>query len=287
MREISGKTRVYAVVGRPVQHSLSPAIFNPLFAHHGIDAVYVALDVDPARASQLGTTLRTLGLSGANLTVPFKAAVLDELDDVSELARATGAVNVVCKNGDRMVGHNTDAEGFSRALEQAYGPVMTGQEVVVLGVGGAGRAVAAGAASRGAATVHLLNRTFERASRAAERLGEAFPRSHFVPGELTPDRFAQIGSRAGVIVNCTSGSASERISALNVESLMETAIWCDINYWMANPPQLDACRRRGVRVQTGLDMLVHQGALAFELFIGHPAELSVVKRVLTSPAGTK
>ena len=133
----------------------------------------------------------------------------------------------------------------------------------------------------------MLNRTLERASRTAERLGQAFPQSHFVPGELTPDRFAQIGSRAGVIVNCTSGSASERIAALNVEILMQTAVWCDINYWMRDPPQLGACRRRGVRVQTGLDMLIHQGALAFELFIGHPADLSVVKRVLASPAVTK
>jgi shikimate dehydrogenase len=277
---ITGRTRVYGLVGNPVRHSLSPAMHNELFRRQRIDAIYVAFDVPGDRAGAVAGAVRTLGLAGVNLTVPFKERVLPELDDLSATARVAGAVNVVIREADRLVGYNTDGEGYLRALQEELGRTPAGAHAIVLGAGGTGRAVAAALAAHGAVEVRLLNRTRARAESACAALADAFPTVRFVPGGLDRDGFGPAAERADLVVNCTSGGGAAAVAALDVSGLRRGAAWTDANYWMADPPQLAACAARGIRIQRGIGMLMHQGALSFAHFAGVPVDVDTIRGVL-------
>jgi shikimate dehydrogenase len=257
---------VYAVIGHPVRHSRSPTLHNAWFAALGIDGVYVALEVDPAAAGELGRAIRTLGLAGANLTVPFKTAILDDLDAVGPVASVLGAVNTVVRRGDRLEGYNTDADGYVDGLVGEFGDVVAGARVLVLGAGGAGRAVGLGLARRGAASVCWLNRTVSRAEAVAARC--AVDGVALSAAALSAEAFAALAPHTDLVVTCTSGPAAERIAGFDLSLLPPHAIWSDINYWMDDPPGYTGWKARGGRVQGGMPMLVHQAARAFQHFTG-------------------
>lgn len=267
---ITGRTAVFGLVGHPVRHSLSPALHNALFAAHAIDAVYVAFDVRPERGVDLAAALRTLELRGVNLTVPFKQTIVPHLDHRTRAVEEAGAANVVIQVDGELTGYNTDGEGFCRGFEEEFGS-LAGRAALVLGSGGAARAVAAGVADRGAAQVTFLNRTVTAAQDAADALTRWFPRASFHADALTASAFLQNG-RPDVVINALAGGAEAAVEALPIETLPDHAVWCDINYWMPTPPGLDRCRARGLKIQEGLPMLVHQGALSFELFTGVPVD---------------
>lgn len=273
---ITGRTQLFALVGHPVRHSLSPQMYNHLFAEHGIDAVYLAFDVDPARGADLGPALRTLDIRGVNLTVPFKRTILGDLAHVTRAAEEARACNVVIQQDGALVGYNTDGEGFARGLEEEFGS-PAGVDTIVLGAGGAARAVAAGLADRGARSVLFLNRTIDAARASAAHLSGYFAETRFDAGPLDPAAWTAAAPSAGIVVNATGGGAAPLVAALSVDRLPANGIWCDINYWMPDPPNLAAARARGLRVQDGLPMLAHQGALSFELFTGVPVEAAHIR----------
>lgn len=275
---ITGKTRIFGLLGHPVRHSLSPAMHNELFRRKRIDAIYVAFDVGPEDRDRVGDAIRTLALAGVNLTVPFKESVVPSLDRLSAEAQAAGAVNVVVREGAELVGHNTDGVGWARALKEELGLEPAGKVGVVLGAGGSGRAVAAAMAAAGARRVVVLNRTPARADRAARVLGERFPACHVDAGPL--DAFAAYAPEVDLVVNCTAGEGAPAVAALDVRGLRPGTAWTDANYWMADPPQLAACAARGVRIQRGIGMLIHQGALSFRLFTGVAVDSDTIRGVL-------
>lgn len=277
---VSGHTRVFALLGHPVHHSLSPAMHNELFRRARVDAVYVAFEVRPDRADQVADAIRTLGLAGANLTVPFKERVLGDLDEVDPAAALAGAVNVVLLRDGRLVGFNTDGDGYVRALREEMGVDPAGRGAAVLGAGGTGRAVAAALATSGASSVRFYNRTMARAEAAAASLAARFPGTRFSAAPLAPREFAAYADSHDLVVNCTSGPGAGAVAALDVRALRPGSVWTDANYWMSDPPQLAACVRRGVRIQRGIGMLIHQGALSFELFAGVPVDGDAIRGVL-------
>lgn len=281
---ISARTRVFGLIGHPVRHSLSPEMYNELFRRYGLDAVYVAFDVSPDRAERVADAVRTLDLVGINLTVPFKELVLPELDHMTVAAQEAGAVNVVIHVGGTLTGYNTDGEGLVRYLEANDLPVA-GRRVVILGAGGAGRAVASALLDRGAAAVCLLNRTLSRAIRAVQALENRFGHVDLDARPLTPEAFASVAAQADLVVNCTAGGGKDLVASLDIGPLRPGITWVDINYWMDHPPLMDACAAHGVPFHTGLGMLVHQGALAFELFTGHPVEAPVLEAIVRSSHG--
>lgn len=264
---MTGRTRVFGLVGHPVDRSRSPELHNAWFAAHGIDAVYAAFDVSPGLAGGVVAAIRTLGLAGVNVTVPLKEAVVPGLDACSAEVDRAQAANVVVRDADRLVGHNTDGDGWVRAFEDDFGPVA-GRAIAVLGAGGSGRAIASAALRQGASRVWLLNRDVARARSAAARLGPGC-----VPGAL--DSFAAL--RPDVVVCAVAGGGAAAVEALPVAQLGDDAVWCDLNYWDPSPPRVAACRARGLRVQGGLPMLVHQAALSFGLFTGVTVDLDDVR----------
>ena len=279
---ISAHTRLFGLVGHPVRHSLSPPMYNELFRRLGIDAVYVAFDVHPERADSVADAVRTLDLVGVNLTVPFKERVVPFLDHLTVAAEEAGAVNTVISVEGFLTGYNTDGEGLVRSLGHGVGAWLPRTRAVVLGAGGTGRAVASALLDRGVPEIVLLNRSLDRAEAAGHRLRERFPRAQVWTGRLEPGVFARLAGGASLVVNCTAGPGWQEVAALDPAVLAPESTWIDANYWMREPPLAEACEAVGHRFVTGHQMLMHQGALAFELFTGHPVEVDEIRGILES-----
>lgn len=269
-------TAVYALLGRPVHHSRSPALHNGWFRAFGIDAVYVALEVPAGAEDRVVDAVRTLGLAGANATVPLKERLVGAVDRLTDDARAIGAVNVLVRDppDGALVGANTDAEGFCRSVEGA-GHALAGRHVAIVGAGGAARAVAWGVAGRGAASVRIAARDPARGEALAVAVGAS---------EACAVRSGPIDAGfvagADVLVVATSGRAPA-IAALDPAALAPGAVWVDLNYWDPEPIGLRAAAAAGCATVDGSGMLTWQAALAFELWTGIAAERVIARR----PAG--
>lgn len=278
---ITGHTQVFGLLGHPVRHSLSPAMHTRLFTALGVDAVYVAFDVHPdTTGERLVDAIRTLDVRGVNLTVPFKSRLVPHLDHVTEAAREADAVNVVIQHGGELTGYNTDGEGFCRSLEEDWRPELDGVTAAILGTGGAGRAIAASLADRGASQVLLLNRTESHARTAQRCLRARYPDVDWRTGPLTRRHFASVAPGLDLAVVCTSGAADSLLRSLDPLALPAHAAWCDINYWQTDPPHSATLRASGRAFVDGLGMLIHQGALSFELFTGLPVDPSRIRQQL-------
>jgi shikimate dehydrogenase len=265
---ITGATQVFAVLGRPVRHSASPALHNAWFAAHGLDAVYVALEVPEGAEPRVVDAVRALGLAGANVTAPLKDRVVDQLDALDETARAVGAVNTIAREGDALVGANTDVEGFCRSVE-ARGVDLRGRDAVILGAGGAARAVAVGLAHRGAARIRIAARRPERAAIVAGQVGRAFPDASLLSVPMGDRAIAG----ADLVVVATSGRPAA-VAASDPAALAEGAVWVDLNYWDPDPVGFRAAAARGCHTIDGRGMLHWQAALSFERWTGTLPEVS-------------
>lgn len=269
----AASTGLLALVGHPVRRSLSPLMHNAVLRELGLDCVYVALEVSPDRAGDVAPAIRTLGLRGANLTVPFKQTVLEHLDALAPSAARAGAVNTVVNEGGTLVGHNTDGEGLLQHLDAQGRPPIA--RAVVLGAGGTGCAVSAALRARGAAVV-LLNRSPTRAEAAARRIAGV------APGPLTPDAFANAAADADLVVHCTAGRG-EAIHRLDPHGFGGHT-WVDVNYWAAEPPHRGALQARGVTFHDGRGMLAFQGAAALSLWTGRPIDGAAMAQALDAHA---
>ncbi len=265
----------YALLGHPVSHSLSPKMFNTVFAQQGIDARYTAIDIPPQEDLDLRTVFKTHGLSGANLTVPHKTAVLPQLDALSEAAARAGAVNVVITEGGSLVGHNTDAQGFIDALGAAPGP-----RALILGAGGAARAIGSALLDAGVRELFILNRSQNRAAKMLDKLAASSPGAILSHADLSAEAFAQAAKSTHLVVNCTAGGARTTIASFDPGTLGAGARWMDINYWDTEPPGEAACRESGVVFQTGHSMLAHQAAHAFEIFTGRQIDGALLLNII-------
>jgi shikimate dehydrogenase len=262
---ISGATRVAAVIGSPVAHSRSPAIHNAGFAAAGLDWVYVALEVPPGSGADAVRAAAALGLGGLSVTMPHKADAADACDELTPAAATLRSVNTVVVRDDRStLGDSTDGEGFLRALaDEGLDP--SDRSVLLLGAGGAARAVAAALVGRGA-----------RVAVAARRPGAAAELAAMQPGVgVAPWPGAGVPTTADVVVNATPvGMGTD--PGLPVEPRADQWV-VDLVYHPLETPLLAAARAAGATTIDGLGMLVHQAALAFERWTGVPAPLAAMR----------
>lgn len=272
---IRGTTRLAGVIGWPVEHSRSPQLLNAAFAAVGLDVVMVPLAVAPADFAQAIHGLRAVHMLGASVTVPHKLAALAACDELTSGARAVGAVNCLQLDGDRLIGHNTDEGGFADALA-ASGFELRGKRAVLLGAGGAARAVAYGL--RGGRAIEVVARR-----PAAVAWARAWP--------WEPEHLRDAFARADLVVDCTSlglGAPEEQatVDALPLDALPPAAVVASLVYHRPTA-LLERARARGHSTLDGRGMLVHQGARAFTIWTGHPAPIDVMTRALDdSLAGT-
>lgn len=265
--------RLAGVIGDPVEHSLSPCMHNAAFAELGIDATYelwpTALENLPARIA----SLRDPAVLGANVTVPHKQAVMPMIDAISETARQIGAVNTIVRRDGRLFGDNTDAYGFRRSIEIAYSEMRL-KGAVVLGAGGASRAVIVALQDMGLSSIVIANRTPERATSLAKELGVATASWDRVADEQFP--------HIDLLVNATSLGWHDElpIEVDTLARLPERALVLDLTY--RETPLLRAAGARGLRTLDGLGMLVHQGARAFELWTGRGAPVEIMQAAVVA-----
>lgn len=282
---INGRTKLVGLIGYPVKHSVSPAIHNSAFAALNLNWCYVPLPVLPERLGEAVAGLRALGFVGANVTVPHKEAVMSHLDDVTPEAQAIGAVNTIVVREDKLIGYNTDWQGFLTALsEGSFDP--QGQRVVVLGAGGAARAVVY-ALAQVRAQVTVLNRTLARAQTLVQDFSLLFPSLSLLSLPLTPQTLEEQTAEAHLLVNATPiGTWPEIDESLWPEDLAfpgHLTVF-DLVYNPRETKLLRQARRAGTKVIGGLGMLVHQGAAAFELWTGEKAPVEMMYEVASRGA---
>lgn len=272
MSSTSGRTRLAAVIGDPVRHSLSPAIHNAAFRELGLDWVYVALEVPEGKGRAAIKAMRTLGIDGLNVTMPHKADAAKAVDRLTPTAKALGAVNTVFRVADELVGDSTDGDGFVNALRQDAGVEPAGKRFLVIGAGGAARAVVKAVADAGAAEVVVAARRAERAGSCARLAGGV-------------GRVGSIDEVAGadIVVNATPIGMAEVVSLkgepalpLDPERLAPGQLVADLVYSPLVTPLVAAARARGVGAVNGVGMLIHQAALAFRLWTGEDAPLEAM-----------
>ena len=245
-----------AVIGWPVEHSRSPEMITAAFAAVGIEGEMLRWAIEPGELARRFAAMRTFPITGASVTSPHKLAVHALCDALSPEAQAIGAVNCVHKTNRTLVGHNTDAAGFANGLAAEGFP---GGHVVLLGAGGAARAVAYG-----------LGNAVEVVARRAPAWTEATPWSEL------PAAFA----RADLVVDCTSMALHTDESHLLPLDQLRPGAWVASLIYHQVPPLLVAAAARGHRVLDGRAMLVHQGARAFEIWTGRPAPVDAMRRAL-------
>ena len=265
-----------AVIGDPIDHSLSPDIHLPVLEQYSRHPVYEKVRVPRGSLSDWVYRVRETGVDGFNLTMPHKQDIFPFLDEIDETARRLGAVNTVVNRGGRLTGYNTDGDGFYQSLSRLACPVE-GAQMVLLGAGGAAEALAIRGVQRGLSRLTVLNRSVQKAEALAKRVREANPAVAVESGGLTAEETVRACAQADVLVNATPKGMEgthqpdwEELSFLNV--LPDTAVVCDLIYKPAKTRLLQAAAARGLRTQNGLWMLIYQAVLADEHYLGQPLD---------------
>lgn len=283
---ITGRTQLLGVIGSPIEHSLSPVMHNAAIAHLGLDYVYLPFAIAPERLKTAIAGFEAIGVQGFSVTIPHKQTIMPLLDDISPVARMIGAVNTVVRRDHTWLGTNTDSTGFVaplRVLDRDWSQCS----VLVLGNGGAARAVVAGCAELGCPQIHV-------AGRSADRL-HAFQTSWSSDVSAILDVFEwktlpTLLAQANLIVNTTPIGMAPGIEAspLTLEEIQQISpgtIVYDLIY-TPNPTRLlQLAQAQGAIAIDGLEMLVQQGAVALELWLNHPAPVEVMRQALKDALG--
>jgi len=270
-RDISASTRIVGVIGDPVEHSRSPAMHNAAFAALDLDWVYVAFPVPRGQGGAAVRAMPALGLAGLNVTMPHKADAASACDELTPDAAALGAVNTVVHADGSLVGHSTDGGGFLRALEDED-VAVAGRRAVVLGAGGAARAI-----------VHALGRAGAAVTVAARSAAAAHDAAGLAPDGIATDLTDIDIEQFDVIVNATPLGMSGEPPPFDADVLRAGQFVFDTVY-PADTPLLREARARGLRAAGGLGMLVHQGALSFALWTGVTPPIEVMRAAASAGA---
>ncbi|MBN2334756.1 shikimate dehydrogenase [Candidatus Bathyarchaeota archaeon] len=273
------------LIGYPVSHSLSPVMHNAAFKRLGLDITYSLAPVEPGRLGAYVNDLRRDDFLGASVTIPHKVEVIRHLDTVDATASAIGAVNTIVHGDGRLEGYNTDATGAVKALREEYGE-LEGAEIVVLGAGGASRAVCY-QLSRMDCSLTILNRTADKARRLADSIRDA---SY---ARIKCGGLAELGERIGgadILVNATPVGMSPEVNASPVPfKLLRPGLFVyDVIYNPLNTKLLIEAQTVGARTLGGARMLVYQGAEAFQMWTGREAPVeTMLEAVLSSLGGRR
>jgi shikimate dehydrogenase len=272
-------TCLTGVIGWPLQHTLSPALQNAAFRERGLDWIYLAFPVPPHALADAVAGLRALGAMGVNVTMPHKESIVALLDDVSSDARALGAVNTVQRVGDRLVGHNTDVEGFREFVAGDAGVEVRGRRVLVLGAGGAARAVIRALDDMGSAEIVVAARRPESARAVALLARAASARAaEWQEAEVEVEA-------ADIVINATPlGSAGE--SPVARASFRSSQVVIDLVYAPPATPLVERARAAGAGAWGGLGMLIQQGAASFRIWTGQDPPLETMSAAALRALGS-
>jgi shikimate dehydrogenase len=273
-----GTSRICGIIGDPIEHSMSPAMHNAAFDKLGLNYLYVPFRVKREELDKAIAGVRALNIRGLNVTIPHKVTVIPFLDELDPLAQKIGAVNTIVNDDGVLTGYNTDATGFLQTLLER-GVEPRGKNMVILGAGGASRAISFIIAERGAQLV-ILNRLLELdwAEELASRISQVF-KKEVKALELNGKNLAKVLDKADILVNATSVGMSPNIDETPVspDLIRPSLTVFDIVYNPIKTRLLREAEAAGAKTISGVDMLVWQGALAFELWTGAKAPVKLMR----------
>jgi shikimate dehydrogenase len=273
---IDAHTELYGVIGNPVQQSMSPVIHNGVFKRLGWNAVYLAFEVKNLEEALRG--IRGLGVRGVSVTIPFKTEVIPFIDKVEGLAKRIGAVNTIVNHGGKLIGYNTDCDGALEALEEKIN--LKRKRVVLLGAGGAARAIGFGLKERDCQLM-VVNRSRKRGEALSSEL-----KCHFLPmSSLFKMRVNEL--EADILINATSLGMvpRERETPIPKKLLKEWMLVMDIVYEPLETKLLREAKKKGCLTINGLEMLVRQGMAQFMIWTGRRPEIAQIKKDLHRALG--
>ncbi|MGH3090299.1 MAG: shikimate dehydrogenase, partial [Rubrobacteraceae bacterium] len=279
---ITGKTKLLGLMGRPVEHSLSPAMHNAAFSAEGLDYVYVAMDVDPEKLPEAVQGAAALGFRGFNLTMPHKEKVIPLLDEIDGAAAVSGAVNTVVIEDSTLRGHNTDGSGLIEACREA-GVELAGRRITLLGAGGAASAIAFALREEGAGDLHIFNRNLARAEELANKLRKSANETSMQTHPLGALEESQ--TAPDLLINATSLGMNDGdplpVPEAYLKSLPEHAAVADAVYLPGDRTRLlHTAAGLGLKVVNGQRMLLYQGVHAQKLWTGLEPNVKVMDEKL-------
>ncbi len=277
--KIEGGTKIVGVFGYPIKHSASPAMHNAAFKSLGLDYVYLPFEVKPQKLGEAVRGLIPLNISGVNVTIPHKEAICSYLDEISKEAELMGAVNTIVVKSDTLIGYNTDGQGFITSLKEDGQEEVRGKNLVILGAGGAARAVATQAALEGAKGISITDKIKDRAQRLSSDITRNIPSCQ--AEVVLEDEIKFRLKEAHLLINATPvGMKLDDPVLINPDWLQPHLLVFDLVYNLGETNLMKAARERGCRVVSGLGMLVHQGAASFKLWTGKEAPVKIMRKVL-------
>jgi shikimate dehydrogenase len=262
------ETKLYGLLGKTLSHSISPSLHNNGFRDLGLNAVYLMLETKEKNLEEYINSLKMIGFSGWNVTIPYKESIIPYLNGFSSLARASGAVNTVLNRRGRLTGYNTDVIGFQRQIEES-GINVKDKRAVVIGAGGAARAVIAALIQLSLADITIINRTVENAEELAKLFREDNSEQNFNFCSLEEQEYAEVVKTADLVVDTTPvGMYSNNIKniVINPDCLHEDQLVIDLVYNPLKTKILIEAEKRGAQIGNGLPTLIYQAEASFKLW---------------------
>ncbi|MDP8263057.1 MAG: shikimate dehydrogenase [Candidatus Ancaeobacter aquaticus] len=280
---ISGKTKIYGIFGYPVKHTASPAMHNAAFTELGLDAVYVPFEVPTTDLSVATRSLRALGVSGINVTVPHKEKIIPYLDSLSKEAKLIGAVNTIVNKKGKLIGYNTDGAGFVRSLAQDAGCSVKGKKMVLFGAGGAGRAVAIQSLLKGVSQIVIVDVAEKKAKNLARYINRSVKGNKVKAISHKDSALKNIVSQADVAVNASPcGMHAKDPLPFDLSAITKKTVVYDLIYNPSETRLLKSAKKKGCITVNGMGMLLNQGCEAFEIWTGKKAPVTIMKKALKS-----
>ncbi|MBI2981933.1 MAG: shikimate dehydrogenase [Deltaproteobacteria bacterium] len=274
--------KIFGILGDPIQHSLSPEMFGFYFRKKRLPCLYLRFHVGKEGLGRFVEKCRGWGLAGFNVTIPHKETILPFLDQIDPTARRLGAVNTVSIRGDRLIGHNTDATGYLSSLRNETRFRPRGKSVLILGAGGACRAILYALCQQGTKKIFLANRTRLRAVALARRFKKIFPKVKILAIPLTVQRLSPIFPKIDLLINTAAvglgGTRHKQLPPLRL--LPRQAIVSDIIYRPLKTALLKEAKMGRLRTHGGAGMLLHQAVLAYRIWTGKRPDLKIMRKGL-------
>lgn len=273
--------QVFAVIGHPVSHSLSPAMHKAAFKKLHLHADYQALDVEKKNLAKILKKIRDGEIAGINVTVPHKQAVVDFVDSLSSTAKRTNSVNTIYWHKNKLMGDSTDGAGYVTSLKNEARFLAKNKNIVILGAGGASLAIAVALCESGITLLTLVNRHIEKAKNQIKKYQKIFPKIAFAAIDFTKINAFDF-THTHLVINTTSlGLKNNPWPSLDfVKNLKKNTLVSDIVYNPKWTPLLMAAKKQSLKTHFGYGMLLYQGVLAFEKFTGRKAPVAVMKKIL-------
>ncbi|MCP4295617.1 MAG: shikimate dehydrogenase [Proteobacteria bacterium] len=269
---IDGKTQLYGIIGNPVSHSFSPGMHTQGFHQLGINAIYLPFLQQESNLNRLLDAFLITGVQGFNVTVPFKEKIIPYLDMVEEQAMMIGSVNTVVYEDTQWKGSSTDGAGFLRSIEE-HGIALTASEILLVGAGGSAKAIAVALVHSGISTLHIINRTTDK----AQKLGS-------LCHQLNPNLKVRINQthtqEYDLLVNCTSQGMSDNLCPVSDKLIKQSNFVADIIYNPKQTPLLKKAEQFNIPNCNGIGMLLYQGIVSFEKWTGRDAPIDIMRKSL-------